>query len=91
MNIEKVPSFGRFAPKPKSKASSELSDAQFNQTLKKALGAEEASPESSLQPDEIDPDKLRLIRSRINSGYYNRSEVIDSTAEKILNKGEQND
>ena len=88
MNIEKVPGFNRLAPKPKSAASSKPSDAQFNETLKKALGTEEVSPKASMQPDEMDPEKMRLIRSRIDSGFYNRSEIIDSAAEKILNKGE---
>ena len=90
MDIEKIPGANRFTPTPKPDASSKPSEVQFDATLKSMIESIKASEKPSPTADEMDPEKLKLIRDRISSGFYNRPEVIERTAERILSKGREN-
>ena len=82
MDINQVSGIGPLAPKPSGKKSVKPSDEQFGKTLDKALEAQKS--EAAAQMEE---ERLKLIQKRIQAGYYDRPDIIEATAEKIINKG----
>lgn|GEM_PF-1669317 len=82
MDINQVSGTSPLAPKPSGKKSVKPSDDQFSQALDKALEAQKS--ESAEQMEE---ERLKLIQKRIQAGYYDRPDIIEATAEKIIHKG----
>ncbi len=87
MNIDKVPGIGPLAPRPSRSKSQKTIDGQFDNALRKALRSDTLSSiknDAELKNEE----RLELIRRRIQTGYYDRPDVISVLAEKLINKGE---
>ena len=85
MNINKVPGIGPLAPKPSSSSVSKASKADFGKALDKAMQNEEAKKSEKA----TEAEKLKLIQNRIQAGYYDRPDIIDAAADKLLDKGKQ--
>lgn len=86
MNIKQVPGIGPLAPKPSSNSISKASKAEFDKVLDQAMKAEKA--EKSGEADNA--EKLKLIQNRIQAGYYDRPDIVETTADKLLDKGKKN-
>jgi len=82
MDINQVSGIGPLAPKPSSKKSKKPPDAQFDEALKKAIESQKSE-----ETDQQEAERLKLIQKRIQAGYYDRPDIIDTTADKILKKG----
>ena len=85
MKISKVPGSGRLAPKPVPPGKDKAAEGVFGSALKKAMKTSGTAKTAS--PEGIDPEKLRVIRERIESGFYESPEILSQTAEKIIYKG----
>ena len=60
---------------------SEDARARLSELADQALKAEKTSPEVAQASRE---DRLTLIRERIESGYYNRPEVDEAVADRLI-------
>ena len=85
MDIKKVSGIGPLAPKPNGHNLKTGSAANFDDALNQALksGKIDKSGETA---DTIDPERLKIIRNRIRNLFYDRPDILDSTADKLLNK-----
>jgi len=86
MNIDKVPGIGPLAPKSSGKKAVKPPDGRFDDALKKASAADKSAPASA---EAKEAERLRMVNARIQAGYYDRPDILDATAEKLLNKGKQ--
>ena len=88
MDIKKITGADHPAPKPEKPSSGITSDTSFTDSLKAAVAAGDKSSRIE-ETSDIDPAKLQEIRRRIDSGHYNRPEVLSRIADELLKKGGQ--
>jgi len=64
--------------------SAEARDRLEQERSEKELGIDEDRP----VVDSVDytPEKLRLIRQRVDSGYYEQAKILDRTVEKLIDQ-----
>lgn len=86
MNIEKVPGIGPLAPKSSGRKAVKPTDGNFSDALKKASTSDAPAP-ADQSAEAKEAERLRLVNARIQAGYYDRPDILDATAEKLLNKG----
>ena len=85
MDISKVTGSDHLAPKPKP-SSKKTESGKFGEALNKAMNAPETNPAGPAVESSLSPEKIKVIKGRINSGFYNRSDVISDIADKIIGK-----
>ena len=64
--------------------SAEARDRLEKERSEKELGIDEDRP--VVDSVEYTPEKLRLIRERIDSGFYEQAKILDRTVEKLIDE-----
>ncbi len=59
-------------------------EATSRQTRQKTDKLELSDAAKKLKAEGVEPSKIKEVRSRIESGYYNQDEVIEKVADEIL-------
>lgn len=85
MDINKASGIGPLAPKPIGQTHKTGSTANFDEALNQALKSGKID-KTGENADSLDPERLKIVQSRVRSGFYDRPDILDSTAEKLLNK-----
>jgi hypothetical protein len=85
MNIEKTHRSNGLAPKPIPKSVNKKTPASFSESLKKAMPPDKSRANLTSAANEA--EKIKLIKQRIDKGFYDRPENLDAIAEKLIPKG----
>ena len=64
--------------------SAEARERLKEERIREELGIDEDKP--VIDSVDYTPEKLRLIRERIDSGFYERSGIIDRTGDKLVDE-----
>ena len=84
MQIKNVPGAGGILPGSGVDPKKKTAEAGFDQTLKKAVESAKNSDKIGQGEEIMDPEKLKVIKNKIESGYYNRPDVASDIADKLL-------
>ncbi len=84
MQIKKISGPGDITPGSGIDSKKKTAAAGFDKTLKKAVDAAKKSAKIDSAEKTMDPEKLKLVKNRIESDYYNRPDVVSDIADKLL-------
>jgi len=84
MQIKKVSGPGDITPGSSIDSKKKAAAAGFDKTLNKAVEEAKKAAKSDSAEETMDPEKLKVIKNRIESGYYNRPDIVSDIADKLL-------